>query len=51
MAEAVASPYALAGTTHGQRDHVRLRIEQELGAEAKYAGIEAFPVPLPGMSC
>jgi enolase len=28
-----------------------LRIEQELGAEAKYAGIEAFPVPLPGMSC
>ncbi|MFC4312175.1 phosphopyruvate hydratase [Steroidobacter flavus] len=28
-----------------------LRIEQELGAEAKYAGIEALPVPLPGMSC
>ncbi len=28
-----------------------LRIEQELGAEAKYAGIEAFPVTLPGMSC
>ncbi|HEY5754983.1 MAG TPA: phosphopyruvate hydratase [Steroidobacter sp.] len=28
-----------------------LRIEEELGAEAKYAGIEALPVPLPGMSC
>ena len=28
-----------------------LRIEQELGGEAKYAGIEALPVPLPGMSC
>jgi len=28
-----------------------LRIEQELGAEAKYAGVEALPVPLPGMSC
>jgi enolase len=28
-----------------------LRIEQELGSEAKYAGIEALPVPLPGMSC
>ncbi len=28
-----------------------LRIEEELGAEAKYAGVEALPVPLPGMSC
>ena len=28
-----------------------LRIEQELGSEAKYAGVEAFPVPLPGVSC
>jgi enolase len=28
-----------------------LRIEQELGAEARYAGVEAFPVPLPGMAC
>ena len=28
-----------------------LRIEQELGSQAKYAGIEALPVPLPGMSC
>jgi enolase len=28
-----------------------LRIEQELGAEAKYAGVEALPVPLPGISC
>ena len=28
-----------------------LRIEQELGADAKYAGSEALPVPLPGMSC
>jgi len=28
-----------------------LRIEQELGSEAKYAGAEAFPVPLPGASC
>jgi enolase len=28
-----------------------LRIEQELGAEARYAGLEALPVPLPGMSC
>ena len=26
-----------------------LRIEAELGAEARYAGVEAFPVPLPGM--
>jgi enolase len=28
-----------------------LRIEAELGAEARYAGREAFPVPLPGPSC
>ncbi|MET0533799.1 MAG: phosphopyruvate hydratase [Steroidobacter sp.] len=28
-----------------------LRIEQELGSEAKYAGVEALPVPLPGISC
>ncbi|MGH8186562.1 MAG: phosphopyruvate hydratase [Steroidobacteraceae bacterium] len=28
-----------------------LRIEAELGAEARYAGAEAFPVPLPGVSC
>jgi enolase len=28
-----------------------LRIEAELGAEARYAGVEAFPVPLPGVSC
>jgi enolase len=28
-----------------------LRIEAELGSEAKYAGVEAFPVPLPGISC
>jgi enolase len=28
-----------------------LRIEAELGAEARYAGVEAFPVPLPGSSC
>ena len=28
-----------------------LRIEAELGAEARYAGAEAFPVPLPGISC
>jgi enolase len=28
-----------------------LRIEQELGADARYAGEEAFPVPLPGISC
>ncbi|MET0496770.1 MAG: phosphopyruvate hydratase [Steroidobacteraceae bacterium] len=28
-----------------------LRIEAELGAEARYAGVEAFPVPLPGISC
>src|SRR5690606_18851201 len=28
-----------------------LRIEQELGSEARYAGAEAFPVPLPGASC
>jgi enolase len=28
-----------------------LRIEQELGSEARYAGVEAFPVPLPGMAC
>jgi enolase len=28
-----------------------LRIEAELGSEARYAGIEAFPVPLPGASC
>jgi len=28
-----------------------LRIEAELGSEARYAGVEAFPVPLPGSSC
>jgi enolase len=28
-----------------------LRIEAELGSEARYAGSEAFPVPLPGVSC
>jgi len=28
-----------------------LRIEAELGSEARYAGVEAFPVPLPGVSC
>jgi len=28
-----------------------LRIEAELGAEARYAGAEAFPVPLPSISC
>lgn len=28
-----------------------LRIEQELGPEARYAGSEALPVPLPGRSC
>ena len=28
-----------------------LRIEAELGSEARYAGAEAFPVPLPGRSC
>jgi enolase len=28
-----------------------LRIEAELGAEARYAGVEAFPIPLPGISC
>ena len=28
-----------------------LRIEAELGAEARYAGAEAFPVPLPSTSC
>ncbi len=28
-----------------------LRIEAELGADARYAGVEAFPVPLPGISC
>jgi enolase len=28
-----------------------LRIEAELGDEARYAGVEAFPVPLPGLSC
>jgi enolase len=28
-----------------------LRIEAELGAEARYAGVEAFPVALPGVSC
>src|SRR5690554_2530245 len=27
-----------------------LRIEAELGSEARYAGVEAFPVPLPGLS-
>jgi len=28
-----------------------LRIEAELGGGARYAGVEAFPVPLPGISC
>jgi enolase len=28
-----------------------LRIEAELGSEARYAGREAFPVPLPGPAC
>ena len=28
-----------------------LRIEAELGSDARYAGVEAFPVPLPGRSC
>ncbi|HEX7013246.1 MAG TPA: phosphopyruvate hydratase [Steroidobacteraceae bacterium] len=28
-----------------------LRIEAELGSEARYAGAEAFPVPLPSLSC
>jgi enolase len=28
-----------------------LRIEAELGTGARYAGVEAFPVPLPGISC
>ena len=28
-----------------------LRIEAELGSEARYAGVEAFPVPVPGVSC
>jgi len=28
-----------------------LRIEAELGVDARYAGVEAFPVPLPGISC
>jgi enolase len=28
-----------------------LRIEEELGAQARYAGVEALPVPLPGISC
>jgi enolase len=28
-----------------------LRIEAELGAAARYAGVEAFPVPVPGISC
>ncbi len=28
-----------------------LRIEAELGADARYAGAEAFPVPLPSISC
>jgi enolase len=28
-----------------------LRIEAELGSQARYAGVEAFPVPLPGTSC
>lgn len=28
-----------------------LRIEAELGSDARYAGVEAFPVPLPGISC
>jgi len=28
-----------------------LRIEAELGSDARYAGVEAFPVPVPGNSC
>lgn len=28
-----------------------LRIEAELGSEARFAGADAFPVPLPGTSC
>jgi len=28
-----------------------LRIEAELGSAAKYAGVEAFPVTVPGVSC
>jgi enolase len=28
-----------------------LRIEAELGAAARYAGVEAFPVAVPGNSC
>jgi enolase len=28
-----------------------LRIEAELGSAARYAGVEAFPIPLPGISC
>ncbi|HYM34500.1 MAG TPA: phosphopyruvate hydratase, partial [Steroidobacteraceae bacterium] len=28
-----------------------LRIEAELGNEARYASVEAFPVPVPGMAC
>ena len=28
-----------------------LRIEAELGSTAKYAGVEAFSVPVPGVSC
>ncbi|MGD9842663.1 MAG: phosphopyruvate hydratase, partial [Steroidobacteraceae bacterium] len=28
-----------------------LRIEAELGNDAKYAGVEAFPVPIQGLSC
>jgi len=28
-----------------------LRIEAELGADARYAGAEAFPVPMPSVSC
>jgi len=28
-----------------------LRIQDELGSDARYAGIDAFPVPLPDMAC
>jgi enolase len=28
-----------------------MRIEAELGSEARFAGVEAFSVPLPGTSC
>jgi enolase len=28
-----------------------LRIEAELGKDARYAGVEAFPIPVPGVSC